>query len=79
MDANPQPIPLRLEEVLANPGEAWMERQPFTLVFSSPWEALLIEGLYQIRIDAGAAPVELYLMPINAPPGPRRLYQSVMN
>lgn len=79
VDAHPQPIPLRLDEVLADLGEAWMERQPFILLFSTPWEALLVEGLYRLTRGPGATPVELHIMPINAPPGPRRIYQSVMN
>jgi hypothetical protein len=79
VETTPQPVGIVLEAIDTGPGEAWMARQPFVLVFSSPWEVLLVEAQYLVK-PAGIGPgMTLHLMPINTPPGGRRRYQAVFN
>lgn len=79
VETTPRPVAIVLEAIDTGPGDSRAARQPFILVFSSPWEVLLIEAQYLLK-PAGIGPgVTLHLMPINTPPGGRRQYQAVFN
>jgi hypothetical protein len=78
VDAHPKPLEIRLEKILRRPDDAAMTRQPFVLVFSSPWSALLLEAFYRMQPDGGH-PVEMFLIPTQSAPGERRYYHAVFN
>ena len=68
----------RLDELRRGRGEPWMVREPFALVFSTPWTVLLLEAQYQMQ-PIGGKPVPVYLIPTQSPPGDRRLYHAAFN
>lgn len=78
VQATPKPLEIRLEQVQRQPGEPWMVREPFVLVFSSPFNALLLEARYRAQ-PPGGVPVEIYLIPTQTAPSDRRYYHVVIN
>jgi hypothetical protein len=74
----PKPVDIRLDELRRGRGEPWMVREPFALVFSTPWTVMLLEAQYQMQ-PIGGKPVPVYLIPTQSPPGDRRLYHAVFN
>jgi hypothetical protein len=78
VDATPEPIRIKLDEAQAMPGPDWMEREPFTLLFSTPWDTLLVEGNYRMKSPRGDL-VEVYIIPTQTAFGPRRSYHAVFN
>lgn len=74
----PQPIRITLAKVLEVRTPSWAERQSFNLIFTSPLEVFLIEGLYELKAPDGAGPWPVYLMPIVHPPT-HRVYQGLFN
>lgn len=78
VEAAPEPIDIRLDEVLRRPRPAWMAREPFLLVFSTPWTVLLVDATYRMSPEGGQ-PVELHLIPTQTMAGERRFYHSVFN
>lgn len=78
VDATPEPIGIHLDAVQVGIAPNWVEREPFTLQFSTPWDVLLVEGNYRMKSPRGDL-VELYLIPTQTAPGPRRHYHSVFN
>jgi hypothetical protein len=75
-DATPEPINIRLDEVARRATFNPAFREPFTLIFSTPWSTLLIEGNYRLRTPRGNS-IELFLNPTLTPPGERRFYHAV--
>lgn len=78
-ETQPEPIALKLEKVVAAPNSASVVREPFTLVFSTPMNALLVEGHY--RIAAGRmGVVEIHMMPTQTlGASDRRFYHASFN
>ncbi len=78
VDAQPEPVKIRLDDVKVGIGESWMERQPFALSFSTPFETFLTEGQYRVKTPGGEI-VEIYLIPTQTFHDPRRHYHAVFN
>jgi hypothetical protein len=78
VETKTEPVAIRLDEIVRRPGEPWMLREPFILVFSSPWIVLLVEGNYLMQPEGGA-PVRLHLIPTLTVSPERRLYQAIFN
>ena len=78
VDAVPKPVTVRLEKIIVRPIHADLPRQPFTLVFTTPWRDLLLEAMYRMQPAVGP-PIELFLSPTLTAPGERRYYQAVFS
>jgi len=78
VDAQPKPLEIRLERIAVLPGDAAMMRQPFTLIFTSPWSELLIAANYRMQ-PSGGGPFEFVLTPTQTAPGERRYYHAAFN
>jgi hypothetical protein len=79
VEAHPKPLEIRLEKIVRRPDDAVLvTRQPFMLIFTSPWNALLLEAYYRMQPDGGR-PVEMFLIPTESAPGERRYYHAVFN
>lgn len=79
VDTQPQPITIQLDAVDNVRGGMPGGRDPFVLVFSTPWDTLLVEGHYLMRPGDDAEAVEVHIIPTQTAPGPRRLYHAVFN
>jgi hypothetical protein len=79
VDTQPRPMTIQLDEVDNVRGGMPGGRDPFVLVFSTPWDTLLVEGQYLMRPGQDAEAVEIHLIPTQTPPGPRRNYHAVFN
>ncbi|MFC7334701.1 DUF6916 family protein [Rhodocista pekingensis] len=77
LETVPEPVDVRLDSVRRFPKLSVSLREPFTAFFSSAPDVQLLEGLYKATLD-GDTTLELYLIPVVAPPG-RRCYQAVYN
>jgi hypothetical protein len=78
VDAQPQPLELRLEKILRRSRDEVVARQPFMLIFTSAWTALLMAAHYRMQPEGGE-PVEMYINPTQTAPGERRFYHAVFN
>src|SRR5262245_14271809 len=78
VDAHPKPLEIRLEKIVRQSHGVVVTRQPFMLIFTSPWNALLLEAFYRMQVDGGR-PVEMVLVPTQSAPGERRYYHAVFN
>ena len=78
VEAAPKPLRIHLERIMLQPGDPQMSRQPFMLIFTTPWTDLLLAAMYKMRPDDGRQ-VELFLSPTQTAPGPRRYYHAVFN
>jgi Domain of unknown function (DUF6916) len=78
VDAQPKPLEIRLEKIVLCPNDTALARQPFILIFTSPWSALLIAAHYRMR-PQGGGPFEMFLIPTQTAPGERRYYHAVFN
>ena len=78
VQATPKPVEIVLETIQRAPGESWLPREPFTLSFSSAWNALLLEGRYTLQPPGGSL-VELHIIPTQTGPSERRYYHVVIN
>jgi len=78
VDAQPKPLEIRLEKILRQPHDPAVARQPFVLIFTSPWNALLVDAMYSMQPNGGR-PVQLVLIPTQTGPGERRYYHAVFN
>jgi hypothetical protein len=78
VDARPKPLEIRLEKIVYRPDDMAVTRQPFMLIFTSPWNAFLLEANYRMQPNGGS-PVEMFLVPTQTAPGDRRYYHAVFN
>jgi Domain of unknown function (DUF6916) len=78
VDASPKPLRIRLEKVMLRPIDPQMRRQPFMLIFTTPWTDLLLAAMYRMQ-PSGGRQVELFLSPTQTAPGERRYYHAVFN
>jgi hypothetical protein len=78
VDATPKPLRIRLETVVLRPNDPEIQRQPFMLIFTTPWSDLLLEGMYRMQPNGGRQ-VEMYLNPTQTAQGPRRFYHAMYN
>lgn len=76
--ATPEPVHIMLDQVRVQAGADWLPREPFSLVFSTPWDVLLTEGSYRMKSPRGDL-IEVYVIPTQTTPGPRRHYHAVFN
>jgi hypothetical protein len=79
VSAQPKDITLQLDEVDNLRGGMPGGRDPFVLIFSTPWDTLLVEGHYLMRPGHDAEAVSIHLIPTQTAPGPRRSYHAVFN
>ena len=79
VDAQPKAISIQLDQVDNVRGGPAGGRDPFVLIFSTPWDTLLVEGHYLMRPGADAEAVSIHLIPTQTGPGARRLYHAVFN
>lgn len=79
VDATPKALVIRLDRVMPGVARLTDARFPFTLVFSTPWEAMLYDATYLMKPVDGGPAVQIDLIQSHAPPGPRRFYHAVFN
>lgn len=79
VDTQPKPVMIQLDQVDNARGGLPGGRDPFVLIFSTPWDTLLVEGQYLMRPGDDAEAVEIHLIPTQTAPGPRRNYHAVFN
>ena len=78
IDASPEPLLLHLESVRPSPDSGLGERrEPFSLVFSTPWTVLLSEAAYPMQLKRGVGVV--HIIPTQTGVGPKRFYHAVFN
>lgn len=78
VDATPKPLGIRLENIMRRPDDPSAQRQPFMLIFTTPWADLLLAAMYRMQASGGRQ-FELFLSPTQTAPGPRRYYHAVFN
>ena len=78
VEAQPQPVEIRLEKILHGRFDTGLTRPPFTLIFTSPWTVLLVSALYRMQPNGGR-PIEVFLVPTQTAPGQQRYYHAVFN
>jgi hypothetical protein len=78
VEASPKPLLLRLDRIMMWPLDPQMPRQPFMLVFTTPWTDLLLAAMYRMQPRRGRQ-IEMYLNPTQTAPGPCRYYHAVFN
>jgi hypothetical protein len=78
VDAQPKPLEIRLEEILRRPPDPLLARQPFTLIFTSALNALLLSAIYRMQPSGGRL-IEMFLVPTQTGPSERRYYHAVFN
>lgn len=80
VDCEPRTALLTLVEATPGRQRAFDDRPPFTLIFHSTPEVLLMDGLYTMK-SAGFGPDSIFLIPTVATPGaaPGYYYQAVFN
>lgn len=79
VDTQPKAISIQLDQVDDLRGGMPGARDPFVLIFSTPWTDLLVEGHYMMRPGPDAEAVPIHLIPTQTAPGPRRQYHAVFN
>jgi uncharacterized protein DUF6916 len=78
VNAQPKPLEIRLEKIVYQHDDMVVARQPFMLIFTSPWNDLLLSAVYRMQPNGGR-PVEMFLVPTQTAPGDRRYYHAVFN
>lgn len=78
VDTKPRTVSIKLEKIVLSTGASWMVRQPFNLIFSTPLNVFLVEGLYDVKAEDGAKTWSIHISPIIHPPH-QRLYQGIFN
>lgn len=78
VDAQPKPLAIRLEKIVHRPLDREVARQPFMLIFTTPWTDLLLAAHYRMSPQRGGS-FEMFLSPTQTAPGPRRYYHAVFN
>jgi hypothetical protein len=79
-DCSPAKIALTLVEAVPIRHPGVTDRPPFSLMFRSAPDALLVSGIYRLQCEA-FGPDLVHLSPILAPPGaqPGYYYEAVFN
>ncbi len=78
VDAQPKPVEIRLERIEYGRYDPGLARHPFTLIFTSPWNVLLVSALYRMQPSDGRA-IGVFLIPTQIAPGTQRYYHAVFN
>jgi len=78
VEAQPKPLEIRLEKIVYGRDDLVVTRPSFMLIFTSPWNALLLSAVYRMQPDGGR-PVEMFLIPTQTAAGDRRYYHAVFN
>jgi hypothetical protein len=78
VDAQPKPVEIRLEKIAHGRFDTGLTRNPFMLIFTSPWNVLLVAAVYRMQPNDGG-PIEMFLVPTQTAPGPQRYYHAVFN
>jgi len=78
VDAQPQPVEIRLEKIEHGRYDTGLTRHPFTLIFTSSWNVLLVAALYRMQPTDGRT-IEVFLVPTQTAPGPQRYYHAMFN
>lgn len=79
VDATPEPLRIRLEAIYPGLAQASLSRFPFTLSFTTAWDEMLMDAIYQLQPVDGGEPVQIHLTQTQTPPGPRRFYHAEFN
>ncbi|MBV7585309.1 hypothetical protein KW851_20935 [Pseudomonas sp. PDM33] len=74
----PDPVQLTLHNVIEGREVGNGFRTPFTLIFTTPMNVLLLEAQYRLSSPSGRD-YELYLAPLAATVGGQRHYQALFN
>ncbi|THD34763.1 MAG: hypothetical protein E7773_13955 [Sphingomonas sp.] len=77
---DPRNVHLTLIKAIPGRQRAFDDRPPFTLIFHSTPDILLVDGLYVMK-SAGFGPDSIFIAPTVAAPGaaPGYYYQAVFN
>lgn len=77
---DPKNVPLKLVEATPGRQRAFDDRPPFTLIFHSSPDILLVDGLYVVKCG-NFGPDSVFIAPTIAQPGapPGYYYQAVFN
>jgi hypothetical protein len=75
--ADPEPVAIQLLRVVRKPASPIALRMPFSLIFGSTPDILLVDGTYSMKCGS-RGPYEIFMVPIVSPPG-QRLYEAVFN
>jgi hypothetical protein len=74
---DPEPVSIQLLRVNRRLGPKFALRTPFSLIFRTPMDIFLVDGIYMIRCES-CGPHEIFLSPVLSPPG-ERLYEAAFN
>lgn len=74
----PDPVQLRLHKLVEGKEANSSRRTPFSLIFTTPMNVLLLEAQYRLKSASGREYM-LYLSPIVSPGGDLRHYQAQFN
>jgi len=77
-DTVPKPVKLRLVRMKEGVPGLRDFRIPFSLIFATPRDTLLLEGLYDFKSESGREFRQVMLSPIQST-GPMQEYQAVFN
>ncbi len=75
--AEPEPVAIQLLRVVRKLGSPLMLRAPFSLIFSSPLDVLLVDGIYSMKCGS-RGPYDVFIVPVLSLPGQRH-YEAVFN
>lgn len=77
VDADPEPVSIQLTRIDRRAASRFAVRAPFSLIFSTPMDILLVDGIYKLRCGR-FGPHEVFLAPVLSPQR-QRLYEAVFN
>jgi hypothetical protein len=75
--AEPEPVAIQLLRIVRQPGSPLLLRAPFSLIFGSAPDILLVDGIYSMQCGS-RGPYEVFIAPVVSPPGQRH-YEAVFN
>jgi hypothetical protein len=77
-DTVPKPVKLKLIRMKEGVPSLREFRVPFSLIFATPKNTLLLEGVYNFKSESGREFRQIYMTPIQSD-GPMQEYQVVHN
>jgi hypothetical protein len=77
-DTVPKPVKLKLIRMTEGTPTLRDFRIPFTLIFATPKNTLLLEGAYDFKSESGREYRQVHMAPIQSD-GPRQEYQVIHN
>ena len=77
-DTVPKPVKLKLIRMIEGMPTLREFRNPFTLIFATPKDTLLLEGAYDFKSESGREYRQIHMAPIQSD-GPLQEYQVIHN